>query len=190
MAKKEHNAVSDPVVVVDRGAEATEPVLMDPRARREASIVWVTLDDGTSVMARRQDMTSMLFEGMLPMPMLAAIQKIVGGKGDMADKIMDSKDSDREIVVATLRKHACVVVIQPKVTEEDDGNPEHLPVVLLTVDELMRIWAATAMKPRVAADKAATFRGKAAGALSDAVQPRQDVRPSPQHVAGVEFSGQ
>ena len=51
--------------------------LLNPRTLRRSNEVQVDLGDGTYILARREDMTLLVFEGRVPMPMLAAVQKMI-----------------------------------------------------------------------------------------------------------------
>jgi hypothetical protein len=71
--------------------------------------------------------------------------------------------------VDVVREHALKVVLQPVLVAKDDGNPDHLPVDLLTLTQLLRIWSETAVVPLMTAQTAADFRP----------EPRADDPPVP-----------
>jgi hypothetical protein len=133
--------------------------LLSARKLRESNQVKVDLGDGTFIRARREDMTLLVFEGRIPMPMLAAVQKMIDmPNASPAERIAALGTEHGRTLVEVLREHACKVAIEPKIVMTDDGNEDNLPVTFLDTQKLMTIWMATALIPEVTVTRAATFR--------------------------------
>ena len=138
------------------------PQLLNARTVRAKNEVQVDLGDDTFIRARREDMTLLLFEGRVPMPMLAAVQKMIDLPNATPAERVESLGSEHgRALVDLLRNHACRVAIEPVIVMDEDGNPDHLPVAFLDTPKLMMIWQATAVVPEVNPSQAATFRGRA-----------------------------
>ena len=133
--------------------------LLSARKMREQNEVHVDLGDDTFIRARREDMTSLLLEGRVPMPMLAAVQKMIDmPSASPLERIEALGQDGGRTLLEVVREHACKVAIEPLIVMVDDGNPDHLPVALLDTPKLMAIWTATAVIPGVSQVTAATFR--------------------------------
>ena len=105
--------------------------LLNARKVRTDNEVLVDLGDDTQIRCRREDMTLLVFEGRIPMPMLVAVQKML----DMPDatpveRVEALGIEHGKMLVDVLREHACKVAIDPILVMEDDGNPDHLPIEL------------------------------------------------------------
>lgn len=158
--------------------------LLDARKVRRDSEIDVDLGDDTYVTCRKEDMTLLVFEGRVPMPMLAAVQKMVEMPNASAvDRIEALGAENGRSLVDVMRQHACKVAVRPRIVMVDDGNPDHLPVEYLDTPRLMAIWSATAIVPQVGAAAAATFRRRADADAPDDVQPSEDVPAEPVLVA-------
>lgn len=167
--------------------------LLDPRKYREKNELEIDLGDGTHVVARKEDMTLLVFEGRVPMPMLTAVQKMIEMPNASAVERIQALGDGGKDLVRVLREHACKVVLKPILVMEDDGNPEHLPIQYLDVNQLMVIWSATAVVPQIGVAAAARFRPRVAADDDPAVPAREDVQPAPEPVGvpgPVEFVGQ
>lgn len=141
--------------------------LLNARKVRANNQVKVDLGDDTFILARREDMTLLVFEGRVPMPMLSAVQKMIEMPGATpAERIAALGSEHGRTLVEVLREHACKVALEPIIVMQEDGNEDHLPVTLLGTQKLMAIWMATAMIPEVSHAEAATFR--VAGSPDDA----------------------
>lgn len=152
--------------------------LLNARKVRAANEVMVDLGDDTFVKARREDMTMLLFEGRLPMPMLTAVQKMIDMPNASPVERVEALGSEHgRALVDLLRQHVCRVSIDPVIVMEEDGNEDHLPVAFLDTPKLMAIWIATAVVPEVNQIQAATFRPSAR--LNDAAPApvRQNLPP-------------
>ena len=156
------------------------PTLLNPADVRSQQLVDVDLGDGTFVRARRMDLPLMLMEGNVPLPLLSAARDLVEHKGP-PEEALAAVDHDESLRV--LRRHAIFVVVEPLIVEQDDHNPDHLPVALLTVPQLLAIWNATAVLPKVGAALAAEFCERAVLDAAPALRGREDVRPPAQRVA-------
>jgi hypothetical protein len=158
-------------------------VLLDPRRLRREGLVDVDLGDGTYIKCRREDMTTLVFEGRVPMPMLMAIQKMIDMPDASPAERVNALGSDhgRELI-DLLKLHATKVALHPRIVLVDDGNLDHLPVDFLDVPRLMAIWNATAVVPRVGPMAAATFRPEGDLVSPDAVADVPAVPPAPEPV--------
>lgn len=173
---------------MDTDPQITEPEqrLVSPKHRRSNRMVSVALSDGTYVQAKRLDATTMVFEGLVPMPLLSAVQKMLDlgiNAGSAVDQLSSMDEASRLGLVDLLRRHAIRAVVNPVVTETDDGQDDHLFVGDLTLNELMDIWNATAMVPMIDPAAAARFRPRAPQPPPADVPPREDVRPSTEQLA-------
>ena len=164
-------------------ADEQDVPLLDPRKVRREHHVRVDLGDGTAVLARREDLTVLVFEGRIPMPLLAAVQKMIDmPEASPADRIMSLGEAAGRDLVRVLREHVCAVVLQPRVTMEESGDPDTVPVSYFDIQQLMAIWTATAVVARVTPAGAARFRRGTEP--DDPVVPHlgEDVRPTPELV--------
>jgi hypothetical protein len=164
-----------------------ELVMLDPRRLRREGLVDVDLGDGTFVKCRREDMTTLVFEGRVPMQMLMAIQKMVDMPNASPAERVNALGADHgKQLIDLLKLHATKVTLAPKLVLVDDGNPDHLPVDFLDVPKLMAIWNATATVPRVGPMAAATFRPEGDLVPPAPVADVPDVPPAPEPVAVAE----
>lgn len=158
--------------------------LLNPRKVRAEQIVQVTFDDGSWVEARRCDIASMLFEGVVPTPLMQAAEKFIQNRElKPTERLEDLSDEDRPAMLETLRHHAVAVVIRPTIVMMDDGDPDHLPVEILTVPQLLAIWNQTAVVPKVGAAEAATFRWPQRPTPQSLLRHGQDIRSAAEPVA-------
>lgn len=168
---------------------ADEPVStrLDPRKARKDSEITIDFGDGTTVLARKLDMTTMVLEGLIPMPLLMAMEKLVSMKdASPADRVKallaDDEDEQGRSMLQLLRKHAVIAVIDPKVVMQDTGDESLMPVELLTLPQLMKIWTLTAVVPLMEPAAAARFRGRASAVPAAHVPTRKSVRPAAEPV--------
>jgi hypothetical protein len=165
--------------------------LLDPTVERARAIIEVDLGNGQYVRARRLDLPQMIFEGLVPQPIMAAAQRLIDTQGQSASAQLGDEEPDAAAQHAaqleTLRRHALTVVLEPRLVLHDDHDPSHLPVDLLTLTQLLAIWNQTAVTPRVSAAQAAHFRRAPGLGSHPPVSPREDVRPAPESVARFEF---
>ena len=160
------------------------PQLLSAERVRKTQIIDVDLGDGTFVRARRSDLSSMLFEGTVPTPLLAAAQKFIDNREMSPTERLEDLDAevDRPGMLEVLRQHAIAVVIEPRVVPFDDKDPTHLPVDLLTLPQLLAIWNQTAVIPKVGAAEAATFRLHQRPDVESLLRARKVVRSSTEPV--------
>lgn len=168
---------------------------VNPKARRERLFVEIPLDDGTMLTAKRLDMMTIVIEGLLPMPLLKAVQAIkqmgpeeraraAAGELDFGDKtIKDLAESDKRAMRDLMRRHAMLAVVDPGLVETDDGDDNHLPVDLLTSQELLRIWQETTIIPVMEPAAAHRFRPDPAPHDGVVSQPVSELRTPPESVA-------
>ena len=157
--------------------------LLNPRTLRDRNVVNVDIGNNQHVVARKEDMTVLIFDGRVPMPLLVAVQKMI----DMADaspteRLAALGAEHAAALVDVVRAHALEVVLRPKIVLEDDGNPDHLPIALLDLTQLIKIWSATAVVPMVTAAQAAEFRASGSADDGDAARNGQDVSTAAQPV--------
>jgi len=152
------------------------------------------------VRIRRMTMTTMVMEGLIPMKLLQAAQKFeqltdavnkgiaTDGTNGGAAALADFDGTITKESLDFLRHYASVVVVEPKIVMEDDGNPDHLPVTELEAEELMGIFYATppdqSEKEKevvLTTEAAEDFRGKAWPEFATpAVRPVEDVPATPE----------
>lgn len=161
-----------------------ERKVLDARQFRRNNEVEVTIDDDAFILCRKEDLAVLVFEGRLPMPMLAAVQKMIEmPNASPAERVEALGKENGRVLVEVLREHVCRVALKPKIVMEDDGNEQHLPVTLFDTQTLMRIWTATAVVPQVSQLAAATFREPASAVPADAAPDGHDVPPAAAPVA-------
>lgn len=168
----------------DDAKDTGELLLLDPAQMRAAQELKVDIGGGRFVLARKLDMTAMVFEGLLPMPLLAAVQRMIDSPDlDPLERVaaMTADDSAKSML-NLLRRHAIVAVTSPKLVEIDTGDPTTLPVTMLALDQLMAIWTATAVVPMAEPIKAARFRGRPRAVPPPDAQPRKDLLTSAEPV--------
>lgn len=168
--------------------------LLNARDVRAENEVEIEIRPGKHVVARKEDMTVLVFEGRVPMPMLTAVQKMIEmPNATPVERIEALGKENGQTLVNVLREHACKVVLKPKFVLEDDGSLDSLPVSYLDINELMMIWSATAVVPKIGAASAARFRARAAADDAPAV-PAVEAVPAAAEPVGVrseiEFVGQ
>jgi hypothetical protein len=157
--------------------------LLNTRRLRETREVKVDIGNGDHVLARKEDMTLLVFEGRVPMPVLAAVQEMIElPNATPIERIAALGDSGKSLI-QILRAHAVKVVVQPVLTLIDDGNPDHLPADMLDVNQLMAIWTATAVVPPIGAPAAAEFRPRAVELPAAPVPDGEAVPPTAKPVA-------
>jgi hypothetical protein len=166
--------------------ETTTLKILNPRTVRAEVETTVDLGDGTAVKARKEDMATLVFEGRVPMPLLTAVQKMIEmPEGTTDEEKMAALGPDQiGALLVVLRTHALRVVLAPKLTEDDTGDPDTLPVSYLTSAQLMAIWSQTAVVPRFTAPAAARFRAGGDADAADAASDGADVPSQPEPVAG------
>jgi hypothetical protein len=151
--------------------------LLDPSDLRGNHTIRVDIG-GRAVIARKVDLTALVFEGAVPMPLLNAVQHLTSG----LDGFASMNATDRSSMVQMFRNHACRVVIQPVITATDDEDPTHLPVSLLDMTALMRIWEATTTASVLSATAALRFRPTPSPLPVPAAHDGEDVRSPAEHV--------
>lgn len=162
----------------------TELVLLNARKARDESEVTVDLGNGTAVRARKEDMTLLVFDGRVPLPLLAAVQRMIDMPGATDVERLEALGTEHGgNLVKLLQEHACAVVMQPKITMTDTGDPDTLPVHYFNTPQLMAIWSATAVVPRFTRVDAGRFRDDASADVDHAAPVVEDVQPVAELVA-------
>jgi len=183
---------------MDTTADVPEPVtedvavakpvplqVLDPRSFRQSRLIEVEIGDGMVVKARKLDLTTMMFEGLISLPLLAAVQRAMESADTpyaQAERIATMDDTDRQAMITLLCRHACKAVVVPTITMTDDGDPDHLPADMLGIEALTAIFAATTVVPVASVPEVARFRERAASIHGTPPPPREDVRPAAEPV--------
>lgn len=128
------------------------------RERRGASTYLFKVSPKLTVRMRRLDITTMVLQNLIPFNLLKAANKfeeMARNLATVAPTVLDSEGNGGEDAINELEKidpgqlqdmmeflrhYAIVIIAEPKITMEDDGNPDHLPVSELDGDELMAIF--------------------------------------------------
>lgn len=156
------------------------PTVLDPAAFRARQLFDVEIEPGTIVRVRKLDMITMVMENVLPMPMLKAMTDLMAMREEIrADpsKFLEIPETTKAATVELLRRYACAAVVSPVVVSEDDNHPQHLPVALLSMEQLMAIWSATPPGSEVTPVVAERFRGAAPTDDGAVARDGEDVRP-------------
>jgi hypothetical protein len=158
--------------------------LLTAKAARERNKVTVDLGDGTEVIARRDDMSMVVLDGRLPLPLLAAVENMVNlPDATNAERLKILTEPHDGVNMATmLREHAMRVCINPRVVPDDSQDEDAVPIGYFSVDQLMVLWISTAVVPEVTLSQATRFRGGASTAAPDDVPNGADVRPAAEPV--------
>lgn len=160
-----------------------ELVLLDPAARRRANSLTISIGNGQCVKARRLDMTTLVFEGLVPMPLLAAVQRMIAmPDSSPIEQFQAMGEADKTAMLDMLRRHAIAAVTVPKLSMTDTGDPTVLPVTDLTLTELMAIWEGSSLDAPMEPADASRFRERASTDDVAAVSPRQNVQPAAEPV--------
>ncbi len=146
-------------------------------------------EDGTPalvVQMRKLDMLTLFLQGAVPTPLMAALSKMQAVRAEIGDdptgnKLMDAMgEDDRSNLVKLLRRYACLAIKDPVVVEEDDGDPQHVPVEVFSHAQLLAIWSARPpgmTTPRLNEAQLSTFPGPDGGSDAPAVPDGEAIRP-------------
>lgn len=164
--------------------------------RRRSTFV-ITVDDSLTVELKRSDMMTMLMNGAMPMPMIEAAMNFEKEMTAQRKKRRDEGlpmqtqaeqygSMDKNLIkdMLTAMKHYAVIhCVKPVMVLQDDGNPEHLDVNLLSATQLFGIFYASPPGeekegPVITADEAEEFRGESAPDAGNAGPNRSEVRSS------------
>jgi hypothetical protein len=133
---------------------------LNPRARRERWTCDVELFDGSAVQCVRIGFDEMALTHLIPPPRLMTVLKQIWGLATEAEAVAALHD---EVSVAALlnllRRQAVACAVDPVITLTDDGDPDHLPADLIEMDDLVRIWMATAYPTLREAAREGRFHG-------------------------------
>ena len=129
--------------------------LLDPATFRSERQVRIDIGD-KQIVARKVDMTTMVFDGRVPVTLLASIQNLTaaaknGSRLDRVKALGEAVNGASNLgaeMLALLRRHAVDVIVQPSFTLTDTGNANEIPVNLLTLQQLMQVWSATTVSTR------------------------------------------
>lgn len=164
--------------------------MLDPKVARAAAEVVVDLGDGALVRCRKEDMTTLVFDGRVPMPILAAVERMIKlpTVSSDADRIAALGTDNGRDIVKIMREHAVAVILEPRFSMEFTSDESVVPITYLTVPQLVKVWNATAMVPKVTQSQAGKFRRRTGGRAADALPVGPDVpaAPKPMVVAEVE----
>jgi hypothetical protein len=171
---------------------ADPPKITKARERRGKSTFTFKVNDDLTVRLKRIDMTTLVLGNLIPWPLLQAAQKFETMVVEVGQTEVEKRDAvaaeamkkldpkELEKMLQFLRHYACVMVLEPTIVMEDDGNEDHLPVAELSGDELMAIFYATPPgeeKPTtISLESAQDFRGPEPTAADSIPQAGDDIR--------------
>lgn len=145
--------------------------------------VEVDLGDGETLLAKRFDMAMLVFEGRVPLTLLTAVQKMMEmPNASNLERLASLDEMEKQDIIAAMRRHAAMVAIDPKVSEEQTDDPSVVPAAYLSLAQLTSIWTATAVVPKVTAAQAASFRSEVGIDDVVAAPVGEDVPPTPEHM--------
>lgn len=157
----------------------------DLRTRNE----WdVELEPGWTVHVRRLDMVSAYMQNLIPMPLMAALDRLRAQSEKIArdpSLVMAVPQQDKEQTIELLRRYACAAVVDPHFVMEEDGDPDHAPITLLSSEQLLKIWQSSPRRdtlPEVSPATADVFRQRRESAETPAA-----VSPEPQIPSAAEL---
>jgi hypothetical protein len=157
--------------------------IVSAREKRSNQTLKIIIGPGEFVMAKRMDMTAMLFNGEMPLTITSAAHRLKKMKDAPADQRLEMiGDPENVEVLEMLRTHASQVVYDPKVVWPDDGVDDHMPASLFTLPQLMKIWTETALVPAVSPADAWRFRQRPTAVHPAPVPAREDVRETSESV--------
>ena len=97
---------------------------------------------------RRADLPTLLMEGIVPKPLLAAVVKLEKTRnwdGDPMTALAESTPEERGNMTEMMRRCAVAMTVQPQLTHDPAAamaNDDLLDVAILTTTDLMIIWKA------------------------------------------------
>lgn len=158
--------------------------MLNARQARQTLEVVIDIGDGVTVRAQREDMTLLVFDGRVPMPLLAAVQRMIDMPGltDM-ERLESLGETNSKDLIRVIREHAVAVLLEPRCSLEPTDDPDVLPVSYFSVPQLMQIWTETAVVPKVTMPQATRFRERAVDVVPDVAPTRADVPPAAKPVA-------
>jgi hypothetical protein len=159
-------------------------LMLSAEARRATSTFAVSIGGNRFVRCQWLDLPTMVMEGLVPMALLGAAQRMTQGLSEV-EKLETMTPDERRDLLDMMRRFAIASVVEPKIVsaEADTGAPGTLPVTMLAFDELMLIWTKASVRPLVGAAKARTFRGNGGEPDAPDVPHGVEVRPQPVVVA-------
>jgi hypothetical protein len=169
------------------------------KARRGRKTFVVQVSPTLIVRIRQMDMMTMVMNNLVPLHLLDAATKFEEMEKKMSQAMKDgdaalsvAKEVDPTALADTmkfLKHYAIIVVVEPKIVAEDDGNEDNIPVEDLTAEELMAIFYARApgeeeeAGPLLNREEADEFRGAAPDAASETGPASETVQSEAEHVA-------
>ncbi len=134
---------------VEHMTDTTSFKRFNPRKRRSQRILTVTLPNGDQLQCRRIDMALMVMQGLVPMPLLQSVEKLIntGAASNPAAIALDLEDEHKKSLVDMMRRNASTVAVDPKISMTETGDPDVIFVEDLDFDELMAIWMQTSVTP-------------------------------------------
>lgn len=135
----------------------------------------VELEDGMTVRCRRLDLVTAYMTNLLPQPLMNALGRLRKHHELLQQdptNILAIPAKDQEDTVALLRLYAVHCIIDPIFVLEDDDDPTHVPVAVLTSDQLLKVW-----QSRPEAKQLPEVSSATADAFRRAGAPHQDPAP-------------
>ena len=161
------------------------------------------VSDELTVRIRRLDITTMVLQNLVPFSLLKAanqFEEMVRKLGNIGGDALDTSEaalkelesinpSQLTNMMDFLRHYAVVVVAEPVLVPDDDGNDDHIPVTDLSGDELLSIFYARPPQEKeeqkstvLTAEQAEEFRRSEPTAPRPAAQDGAEVRSEAQLV--------
>ena len=108
--------------------------------QRECPEILIDIGDGQQVLARRPDLATLVYENIMPMPLLSAVAKAISGYADIAKAASEAGDgaAKKEVTVEEMGRNAemrkfvdtwvCAAMVQPRAVQPPppiviDGQP-------------------------------------------------------------------
>lgn len=137
---------------------------------------------------KRVDLPTMMWEGIIPTPLLAAVGKLEKMRGKLTAKptdpwaaMDDLSREDRDQIMELMRRAAVAAVLTPKLTHDPEAvSDDVLDVADLNTTDLIVIWKAVLGEAGVVVlspDEAATFRQSKSPVPAEPVHDSDDVQP-------------
>lgn len=146
----------------------------------------VDLEDGLTVTVRRVDLVNAYMENLIPLPLMSALDRLRAKTQELLENptaLVTVDPGEKAKSIELLRRYACAAIVEPTFVMEDDGNPDHVPITVLSHDQLLRVWLSKPENPNpsMEVDPAVAERFRVAGESLEAppaVPPQSEVPPA------------
>jgi hypothetical protein len=156
------------------------------RALRASKMVDVDVTGLGVVTVCKADMVGLILSGVMPLHLLSAMQTLQPylpklQKDPMS--ILEIPEEQTQSIYELMQRYACQVAVEPRIVMKDAGNPDVIPVEMLSHQQLLEIWRAVPPASSLIDTTAAKdFRPAESAADADAAHDGREVRPTPVHV--------